>query len=229
MPIAEFLRNCSHCQSRKCTTLRIYRQRRVYSCGSIDQFLYYVESGRIKLLVPAASGKECLVAIHTAGDFFGESCLAGLARRRETAIAMEDAVLRRMPHVCFLAIVHAAGSMEKLACHLAERIAEQQQIIVELVTMDTEHRLASTLLRLAAKLGKHDPRSMRIEQRISHQELSEMVGTTRPRVSHFMCKFHALGLIETTADRQLVVRQTRLEAYLDSLSKPGVPKPGNRA
>lgn len=211
---AEFLRNCFLCKSGDCGTLKIDRRRSVYSCGDTDRSIYYIESGQIKLLLTAPSGKECLLAIHTPGEIFGELCLAGIERRRDTAIAMEDAVLKRMPCNCFLALMRSAGLMEGLARYLAGRLADQQQIIAELVTVDSEHRLGSTLLRLAAKLGKHDPRSMRIEQRISHQELSEMVGTTRPRISEFMCKFQALGLIETTVERHLVVKANRLHTYL---------------
>ena len=55
------------------------------------------------------------------------------------------------------------------------RIADQQQVIANLVTVDSEQRLAQTLLQLARTLGKKDPRSMRIELRISHEELSESI------------------------------------------------------
>jgi CRP/FNR family transcriptional regulator, cyclic AMP receptor protein len=62
-----------------------------------------------------------------------------------------------------------------------------------MVTADTEQRLCQTLLQLARTMGKKDPRSIRIELKISHEELSEMVGTTRPRISLFMQLFHHLG------------------------------------
>jgi CRP/FNR family transcriptional regulator, cyclic AMP receptor protein len=64
--------------------------------------------------------------------------------------------------------------------YLPVGIADQQQIIANLVMVDSENRLGKTLLRLARTLGKKDPRSIRIELKISHEELSEMVGTTRP-------------------------------------------------
>ena len=70
--------------------------------------------------------------------------------------------------------------------YLAVRVADQQQIIANLVTVDSEQRLGQTLLQFARIMGKKDPNSIRIELRISHEELSEMVGTTRPRVSLFM-------------------------------------------
>jgi len=53
----------------------------------------------------------------------------------------------------------------------------------------------------------------RIEQRISHVELSRMVGTTRPRIGIFLKKFRELGLIRLTSERFLVIDQDRLREY----------------
>ena len=61
------------------------------------------------------------------------------------------------------------------------------------MTVDSEQRLGQTLLQLARTMGKKDRRSIRIELKISHEELSEMVGTTRPRVSVFMRRFRTWG------------------------------------
>ena len=97
--------------------------------------------------------------------------------------------------------------LEGYVRYLAVRIAEQQQVIADLVTVDSEQRLGKTLLQLARTLGKQDQQSTRIELKISHEELSEMVGTTRPRISLFMQRFRNLGLIETNLDRFLVINE----------------------
>ena len=102
--------------------------------------------------------------------------------------------------------------------YLAVRIADQQQVIANLVTVDSEQRLGQTLLQLARTMGKKDPRSIRIELKISHEELSEMVGTTRPRISLFMQRFHNLGLIETNRDRFLIIKEHKLTDYLAQIA-----------
>jgi CRP/FNR family transcriptional regulator, cyclic AMP receptor protein len=73
-------------------------------------------------------------------------------------------------------------------------------------------------LQLARKLGKKDQRSIRIEPKITHEELSEMAGATRLRISMFMQRFHNLGLIETNADHFLIIREKKLADYLAQLS-----------
>jgi CRP/FNR family transcriptional regulator, cyclic AMP receptor protein len=78
--------------------------------------------------------------------------------------------------------------------------------------------LGQTLLQLARTMGKKDPRSIRIELKITPEELSEMVGFTRPRISMFMQRFHNLGLIETNADLFLIIKEKKLSAYLAQIA-----------
>lgn len=82
------------------------------------------------------------------------------------------------------------------------------------MTVNSEQRLGKPLLQLAHKLGLQDPSSIRIEHKISHEELSEMVGTTRPRISEFMQRFRNLGLIETTVEHFLIIEEKKLTDYL---------------
>ena len=190
----------------------------VYTCGDNDELVYFIASGQIKLLMLSPQGRECLLAIHSTGDIFGELCLSGLGARLETATAMEESVIKQIPCPKFFERLERDALFPGFVQYLAVRIADQQQIIANLVTVDSEQRLGQTLLRLARTLGKKDPRSIRIELKITHEELSEMVGTTRPRISVFMQRFRNLGLIETNADHFLVIKEKKLTGYLAQIA-----------
>src|ERR1044071_1701214 len=198
--------------------VKIARHANVYGCGDQDDTVYFIESGQIKLLMLSSEGRECILAIHSAGDIFGELCLAGLGVRLETATAMKQTTLKQIPSAQFFARLSRDALLEGFVRYLAVRIADQQQVIANLVTVDSEQRLGKTLLQLARTLGKKDPRSIRIELKISHEELSEMVGTTRPRISLFMQRFHNLGLIETNSDHFLIIKESKLTAYLAQIA-----------
>jgi CRP/FNR family cyclic AMP-dependent transcriptional regulator len=198
--------------------IKIAKYDHVYTCGDSAEMIYFIESGQIKLLMLSPEGKECLLAIHTAGDIFGELCLSGSSSRLETATAMEETSLKQIPCSSFFARLKRDLLFEGFVQYLAVRIAEQQQVIANLVMVDCEQRLGKTLLQLARKLGKRDPRSICIEHRISHEELSEMVGTTRPRISKFMQRFRNLGLIEISAERFLIIKEKKLTAYLAQIA-----------
>jgi len=78
-------------------TVKIARHANVYTCGDQDEMVYFIESGQIKLLILSPEGKECLLAIHSKGDIFGEFCLSGSVARLETATAMEETILKKIP------------------------------------------------------------------------------------------------------------------------------------
>jgi CRP-like cAMP-binding protein len=131
---------------------------------------------------------------------------------------MEDTVLKKVPCAKFLERLAADSLLEGFVKYLAVRVADQQEVIANLVTVDSEQRLGKTLLHLARQLGKKGPRSTRIELRISHEELSKMVGATRPRVSVFIQRFRNLGLIELIEGHYLNVKEDKLTAYLASIA-----------
>ena len=197
-------------------TIHVGKHRPVYINGDSADKIYFIESGQIKLLMLSPEGKECLLGIHTAGEVFGELCLAEPKVRQETAIAMEDSVLRTIPCETFFRHLSSNLLVEGFTQHLANRVSEQQQIIATLLTVDSEHRLGEILLALARKLGTPDPPCLRIEHKITHEELSRMVGTTRPRITHFLNRFRGLGLIEMSSDRRLVVNEKKLARYLNA-------------
>lgn len=203
-------------------TVHIRKHQHVYVCGDVADSVYFIESGHVKLLMLSPEGKECLLNIQTAGDTFGELCLAESGPRRETAIAMENTRLKRLACSNFFRHLSENSLVEGFVHYLAARVADQQQVIANLITVDSEHRLAETLLTLARKLGHPNPFSTRIEHKITHEELAEMVGTTRPRITAFMLDFRARGLIEITPEHFLIIKEKKLTDYL---GKPRLQQP----
>ena len=197
-------------------SLKVKRNDHIYTCGDQDEMVYFIVSGQVKLLMVSPEGKECILAIHTAGDIFGELSLSGTGPRLETAAAMGTTILKQIPSSRFVERLNRDSLVEGFIRYLAARIADQQQVIANLVTVDSEQRLGKTLLQLAHTFGKKDPRSIRIELKISHEELSAMIGTTRPRVSVFMQRFKNMGLIELNADHYLIIKEDKLTTYLES-------------
>jgi len=83
--------------------------------------------------------------------------LSGLGSRRETATAMEETILKKIPCSQFLARLEHDSLLEGFVRYLAVRIADQQQVIANLVTVDSEQRLGKTLLQLARHTGQERP------------------------------------------------------------------------
>jgi CRP/FNR family transcriptional regulator, cyclic AMP receptor protein len=199
---------------RNLSAIEVDKHDNVYTVGDERYCVYFIEKGQIKLVMLSPEGRGCMLAVHGSGDLFGELCLSGVGSRPETATAMENSVLREIPAARFLGLLAEDSLLEEFVKYLAVRIADQQQSIANLVTIDSETRLGATLLNLARKFGKRESRNVRIELKISHEELAAMVGTTRPRVTSFIQRFRTLGLIESSIERNLVIREKRLTDYL---------------
>ncbi len=131
----------------------------VYTYGDQDEMVYFIESGQIKLQILSPEGRECLLAIHTEGDIFGEPCLSGLGSRLETATAMEETSLKQIPCSKFFLWLSQDTLFESFVQHLALRIADQQHVIANLMMVDSNQRMGKTLMQLALNLGKKDRRS----------------------------------------------------------------------
>lgn len=204
-------------ETKNSSSVQIDKHNHVYTVGDERETVYFIERGQIKLVMVSSEGKECMLAIHGEGDVFGELCLSGLGGRLETATAMEDTLLKEIPCGKFLDRLSKDSLLEGFIKYLTVRVADQQQVIANLVTVDSEQRLGKTLLQIARKLGKKDPRSIRIEVKISHEELASMVGTTRPRISVFMQRFRNLDLLEYNTEHHLIIKEKKLTAYLASI------------
>ena len=196
------------------TRMRVDAQAPIYASGEEDESMYLIESGQVKVSMSSASGKDCLVAIYSKGDVFGESCFLA-SKRSDTAIAMQPTVVRKASKRDFLAAVEQAKAMDLLLAHLAKRIAERQAAVFDLITMPSERRLAKVLLAVAEKLGTVDGPYLTLDQKISHEELSQIVGTTRPRITAFIQRFRERGMV-VTVGRAIKVHAEKAREIVDS-------------
>ena len=155
-------------------------------------------------------GKEAVVAVLGAGDFFGEGCLAGQALRLATVAAMTECAITRITKAEISVIHKEPAFAELFISHLLARNSRVEEDLVDQLFNSSEKRLARTLLLLAnfGKEGEPEP----VLAKISQETLAEIIGTTRPRVSYFMNKFRRLGLIDYNG--QIEVHRSLLNVVL---------------
>jgi CRP/FNR family cyclic AMP-dependent transcriptional regulator len=167
----------------------------VFRQGDPSDSVFYIQSGKVKKMVVSERGKEAVVALLGAGDFFGEGCLAGEALRLSTVSALTKCVIARISKVDITRVIHEEPAFAELfIAHLLARNSRVEEDLVDQLFNSSEKRLARTLL-LLANFGK-EGRPEAIIAKVSQETLAEMIGTTRSRVSFFMNKFRKLGLID---------------------------------
>ncbi|HZY51001.1 MAG TPA: Crp/Fnr family transcriptional regulator [Devosia sp.] len=174
----------------------------IYRQAAPAAAVFYVQKGKIKLTVASKQGKEAVIALLGPDEFFGEGCLIGQPLRLSTATAMVDSEVLRVDKAEMVRVLHAEPAFGELfIAHLLTRNSRIEEDLVDQLFNSSEKRLARTLLILAnfGKPGGPQP----ITTRISQETLAEIIGTTRPRVSHFMNKFRKLGFISYNGHLQV--------------------------
>jgi len=170
------------------------RGTRIFTQGDPCEHVLYIQKGNVKLSVLSKSGREAVVAMLSAGDFFGEGCLAGQPVRMGTARATTDSAILLVDKRRMLGLLHKQrGMSDRFISHMLARNIQIEEDLIDQLFNSSEKRLARTLL-LLARYGKHD-KPIRAVPLISQETLAEMVGTTRSRVNFFMKKFERLGFI----------------------------------
>jgi len=173
----------------------------------------YVETGRVRLVVTAASGKEAICGLLEPGAFLGEEILGAPGVRRQTATAMTEtevlvvgtAQMRRL-------VREEPGIADRFVAHLLSRHTRLEVDLTDQLLSSSEQRLARTLMVLA---GCDERRPCRcVLPDVSQEVIAEMVGTTRSRVNFFIGAFKKRGLIEKDGG-VIRVDPVRLQAVHD--------------
>ena len=174
---------------------REYRRSTViFAQGEVADAVYWIASGEVKLTVVSHDGKEAVIALLAQGSFFGEGCLAGQPLYMATATAMQTTVANRVPREAMTGLLHREPAFaEGFATYLLSRHIRMEQDLLDQMFNSSEKRLARLLLMMA-----HDgeQRTAVAIDKLSHETLAEMIGTTRSRVTFFLNRFRKLGFID---------------------------------
>jgi CRP/FNR family cyclic AMP-dependent transcriptional regulator len=167
-----------------------------YSQGDPADSVFYLQTGRAKVAVVSAAGKEATITLVSAGEFVGEAALAAVpGLRLSTATAITACTALKIRRDEMARMMHEEHSFSELFMKfLLERSMRIQADLVDQLFNSSEKRLARILL-LMAEFGQPGEPEQFIPK-ISQETLAEMIGTTRSRVSFFMNRFRKLGFIE---------------------------------
>jgi CRP/FNR family cyclic AMP-dependent transcriptional regulator len=178
------------------TILHLLKDAKLFSQGDQADGIYFIQTGKVKITVVSAVGKEAILTVLGPRGFLGEGCLVGQTRRISTATALQSSTIFRIERRAMLQALRAQPVLSaKFTASLLARNIDLEADLCDQLFNHSEKRLARILLKLA-RFGQHDPLPAAKMPRISHETLADMVGTTRSRVSHFMNKFRRLGLID---------------------------------
>src|ERR1017187_612667 len=132
------------------TAVEYGAKRKIFWQGQPADSVFFIRQGKVKVAVASKQGKEAIVAVLSAGDFFGEGCLAGQPLRIATASAMSDCTLIRVERQIMTRMLHEQHDVSELfVTHLLSRNIRYEADLVDQLFNSSEKRLARILLLLA--------------------------------------------------------------------------------
>ena len=165
-------------------TVRTYPKHTVLiSEGDRSDSLYVIRSGRVKVYVGDAEGKEVILSIQGPGEYFGELALIDDAPRSASVVTLEKSQLCVVSRADFQRCLaqNPNIAMEMIRA-LAARVRALTDNVRDLALLDVYGRVARTLLKLASERDGEQV----IEQRLTHQDIANMIGASREMVSRIM-------------------------------------------
>jgi len=194
--------------------LREVRRREVvYLPGDPGESLFLVNGGRVKISKVTRDGKALTLNYCGPSELFGETCLVDGSPRQEMAEAMENSMITEVSRLVFEEFLSNNANLGlRMTKLLAKRRLHLENKVETLVFRDVTSKLAELLLELADEYGVEDSRGTLIALKITHQELANLIGSTRETVSLTLSQFKRKDLLTTEGRKVIVTDSESLRA-----------------
>lgn len=193
--------------------IREYRRRQiVYLPGDPGDQVFFIQGGRVKCSKVSRDGKELTLDYHGPGDFFGELCVFEGAPREEMAEAMKNAIIAVLPRENLKELLERDPALGlRFARVLGQRRRHIETKLEHFVFRDVHAKLASLLLELGREYGLETEDGVKIDLKITHQEMANLIGSTRETISLALAVFKKKNLVQLLGRTVVLVDQEGLK------------------
>jgi CRP/FNR family transcriptional regulator, global nitrogen regulator len=180
----------------------------IFAPGDPDDQVYFLLEGTVRLYKIYGDYKEATVALLREGDVFGELSLEETSRQNAFAEAITPARVAVVRKSVLNEVTKRCPEFAlRLFSSFSERLRQSDETIESLLDREVSARLATLLSHLGDRFGEPDGSGTVLKVRLTHQDLANMIASTREAVSKEMSEFQRAGLIETRNHRIVVNRQ----------------------
>ena len=198
--------------ARLCAERKYRRGATIFSKGDPSTALFIVKSGKVRILSLSDKGTEMIVHILKEGAIFGELLLSE-EQRAFSAVAGTDALVTVLSKGSLVELLSAIPTVSKNFIRLlSKRLAKVEREFGDFGHTWSYDRLSKILLQLCEEHGMETPNGTLISLRLTHEDLANLIGTTRETVTTQMIRFRRLGIVKSQ-DRFLVVNKARLKEF----------------
>jgi CRP/FNR family cyclic AMP-dependent transcriptional regulator len=180
--------------------------RNVLTIEQPGEAVYIILYGTVKIHIEQGE-RDVIVSILGAGDLLGEMSLIDSVGRSASAVTLESCLMLWMDKVTFNYILDNFTPVARnLVRILSARVRLLDQLIQALATLDVNGRVARQLLAFAEKFGHEKDGAVQIRIVLTQGDIADLVGASRKRVNQTMVLFKERGLIDTSAEGKIAIK-----------------------
>jgi len=190
----------------------------VFQAGKEAKSVFLLHQGRIKIYQPSSVGKEAILWFCFGGELFGLAESARGAHRAVSAQACESSEVLCIAQDRFMAFLATHPKTAQIVVQLlAGRLRVLSEVVINLISDDVRTRIRKMLLQFGTRGGRRNDASLELAIPLTHQEIADMVGTTRQTVTSVLSELQKQGLIRLES-RRIHIENLEL---LKEMANPG--------
>ena len=185
----------------------------VFNRGELGSRIYFILNGGVKVSTLSHEGQEIIFDVLVTGDFFGEMSLFDDKPRTGTVTTLVPTTLFMLGKDEFLDSLERCPAISvRLIRTLVNRLRMMDSFIEDVIFLDAAERIAKRLLALARLFGRSsDKQEIRIDLKVSQQELANLVGITRESVNKQFREWEKAGVISIDKGCLIIAQPKFLE------------------
>lgn len=188
----------------------------LFAKGQEPRGLFVLCSGRVKLTTTAMSGRALIVRVAEPGEVLGLSAVLSNSAYDVNATTMDPSQVNFLAREAFLEFLRGHGEVSaRVAHHLSVELRRAYRQVARIALASSAHaKLAGLLLDWADRAGTPASPDVRFELRMTHEEIGELVGSSRETVARLLSEFRRKGWILVEGKSFSIANRGGLEALL---------------
>lgn len=193
----------------------------VFQAGSASDDVYILLDGRVKIFELSADGKEVILWFCFTGELFGLAEVLCREHREVNAQACSTVELLTIKHADFqhFLLAHPSAALRVIEL-LSGRLRELGDMLLNLASDDVSSRVMKLITRLAARYGRAHGDGVYLDIPLTHQEMADMIGTSRQTVTTVLGGLKKKGILRTE-QRTIFIQNVD---WIQCMSEYGVVK-----
>ncbi len=183
----------------------------IFTPGDPDDQLYFLVEGTVRLYKIYGDYKEATTALLKDSGVFGKLSLVEGRWQDVFAEAVDEVRVASVQKAALTEVIRRRPDFAmKLFASFSERLRQSDEVIESLLHREVSTRLATLLLNLGERFGEDNGSGTALDMRLTHQDLANMIASTREAVSKVMSEFQRDGSIEVQNRKIVLVNKDAL-------------------